>query len=128
MIVFFKKSTTTENKALFQTSTTLLFAAVMYVAYAAYDVFYPNESFEHTIGLMLGLPLAFIFFFSLMALGFMGLVEVKNQPRNLLTVTSLLTITAPFLPFFFFMLGATPVVLAVWKLYKKMNKGRIQRS
>ncbi|RLJ86718.1 hypothetical protein [Planococcus citreus] len=122
LIVFFKKSTTTENKALFQTSATLLFAAVMYMAHAAYDVVYPNESFEHTIGLSLGLPLACIFFFSLMALGFMGLAEVKNQPRNLLTVTSLLSVTSLFLPFFFFILGATPLALAGWKLYKKIRK------
>lgn len=128
LIVFFKKSTMTENKALFQTSATLLFAAVMYMAHAAYDVVYPNESFEHTIGLSLGLPLACIFFFSLMALGFMGLAEVKNQPRNLLTVTSLLSVTALFLPFFFFILGVTPVVLIVWKLYKRLNnRSWIQR-
>lgn len=122
MIVSFRKSTTTENKALFQTSATLLFAAVMYMAHAAYDVVYPNESFEHTIGLSLGLPLAFIFFFSLMALGFMGLAEVKNAPRNLLAVTSLLSVTAIFLPFFFLILGATPLALAGWKLYKKIRK------
>ncbi|RAZ67209.1 hypothetical protein DP119_10580 [Planococcus maitriensis] len=122
LIVSFRKSTTIENKALFQTSATLLFAAVMYMAHAAYDVVYPNESFEHTIGLSLGLPLAFIFFFSLMALGFMGLAEVKNAPRNLLAVTSLLSVTAIFLPFFFFILGATPLALAGWKLYKKIRK------
>lgn len=122
MIVSFRKSTTTENKALFQTSATLLFAAVMYMAHAAYDVVYPNESFEHTIGLSLGLPLAFIFFFSLMALGFMGLAEVKNAPRNLLAVTSLLSVTAIFLPFFFLILGATPLALAGWKLCKKIRK------
>ncbi|MFP8782667.1 hypothetical protein [Planococcus plakortidis] len=107
---------------MFQTSVTLLFVVVMFVAYEAYGFFYPTESFGHTIGLSLGLPLAFITFFNLMALGFIGVAEVKNAPRNLLAGTSLLSVTAIFLPFFFLFLGATPLALAGWKLYKKIRK------
>lgn len=121
LLVFFKKSRTVENKVLFQTSVTLLFVVVMFVVYEAYGFFYPTESFGHTIGLSLGLPLAFITFFNLMALGFIGLVKVKNQPRNLLTMTSLLSVTAPFLPFFFFILGVMPVAVIGWKLCKRLN-------
>jgi len=122
LIVFFKKSTSIENKVFFQTSSLLLLAAILFLAHEAYDWIYPNETYELTVGLMLELPVGFITFMSMFVLGILGMMEVKNQARNLLTVTSLMLLTVLFLPFFLLVIGAMPIFIIGWKAYKKSNK------
>ncbi|MDN7240942.1 hypothetical protein QWY14_04030 [Planococcus sp. N028] len=125
LILCFKKSKTVENKVLFQTSGLLILIGILLLAHQAFDLIYPDESYEHTIGLGLELPVGFLTFISLFVLGIMGLIEVRGKPRNLLTYSSLMALTAIFLPFFFFIIGFMPVVILIWKVYKKMNKGRL---
>ena len=119
LIVLFKKSKSIKSKVFFQTSGLLLLIIDLFFAHLAYDWIYPNESYEHTIGLSLELVVGFISFFSMIVLGSMGLIEVKNQPRNLLTYTSILCLTAIFFPFFLLIIAVLPIIMIVWKFTEK---------
>lgn len=122
LIFWFQKSHTIENKVLFQTSEFLVFLVALLIAPMAFGVFFPDESYEDTIGLALGLLLVLITLFSLFVVGIMGLIEGKNQPKNLLTFTSIMCLTSLIFPFFLFAIGLTPVVILLWKLYKYSRK------
>lgn len=128
LIVLFKKSKSVESKVIFQTSGLLLLITDLFFAHLAYDWIYPNESYEHTIGLGLELVIGFITFFSIIVLGFLGLIEVKNQPRNLLTFTSLMCLTAIFFPFFLFIIAVMPILIIFWRPYNKVAKDQMHQS